>query len=367
MARIGGDEFVALLAPLRSADEAIRVANRIVQGIRAIDLVEGLPVKVGVSAGVALFPDDAAELESLMIRADAAMYIAKRHRNGGLCLSGESASVVVGGDADHLPAVPVHELALLFQPWMDLHRGVYHGVEAMVRRQESALYEVIGSLDSESGGAMEHLGDWIIEHAAAQWLVWAELKIAPTCVAISLTHSELAQPQLAERWLQILLRLGMSPSRLQVQVAEHVCKEPAGSVIFENLRALRECGVRVVVAHFGREDASLTLLGRSPIDGVKLDKSLLHDLRSGKPEAHALVAAVLSVAHARGLDVIAAGIENEDDLRRCEDLNFPFAQGFWLSEPLPAKRLTTLLQDSVSARAVLEMTAQPAFAGSHAA
>ena len=353
VARVGGDEFIALLAPVRHPDEAQRAAQRIVQGIQAITTVDGKSATLGVSAGLALYPDHGGDLETLMVGADIAMYAAKRHQGGGVCLSGGIAST--GGDA--APVFTTRGLTLLFQPWLDLRNGGYAGVEALVRREEartSTAPELLSQAEAAHG--LDRFGDWIVERTAKQWLAWRERNIAPGRLAINLSRSELSQPALAARWGEVLQRMGLSATQLQVEAAEHVFKEAAGGAVLGNLTALRAQGVRVVIDNFGQEEASLTLLARLPIDGVKLDKSLLHGLREGGAEARALVEAILTMARARGLEVIATGVENEDDVRNCQALNIPGAQGFWFAEPQPAKRLTTLLQGGV----VLRSAANPA-------
>ncbi|MFC4763749.1 putative bifunctional diguanylate cyclase/phosphodiesterase [Dyella koreensis] len=356
VARMGGDEFVAMLTPLRSIAEARQVATRIVQGIQAITTVQGQHVNVGVSAGLAMFPHDGADLESLMVRADVAMYAAKRHQGGGLYLSEGAEPAETAGNASS--AVTMPGLTLLFQPWLNLRSGGYGGV-AVLGQSSDPQSAASGHRDStDAAHELDRADIRILERAASQWLAWRRQGIAPERMAIHLSLSALAEPAWVTRWRDVLEHLGVPMSLWQVEVAEHVFKEAKGGAVRANLDALHEWGVRIVVDRFGQEEASLTLLARLPIHGVKLDRSLLHGLRDGNQEMHALVAAILSVAHARGLDVMAMGVENEDDLRNCASLSIPYAQGFWFSEPLPAKRLTALLLDRVLDRTVLEGAAQ---------
>lgn len=341
-ARLGGDEFVALLSPVRGAEEAQKAAERIVEGVRNIRTLQGKTVELGASVGIALYPDHGLDLETLMVNADVAMYAAKRNRGGGVYVS---TSVVAGGAAgDAAPLFTTQGLTVLFQPWLDLPRKRYGGIEALVRRREPDAengLEIVGQ--AAEARSLDHLSDWIIEHTAAQWRTWQNQNLAPGRLAINMSRSELAQPSLIGRWTEILRRAGMPASCLQVEAPEHAFKDNGGP-IGTNLKALHALGVRVLIDNFGQEEASLTLMSRVAADGIKLDRTLVHALRSGAREPKALAAAIIGIARARDWEVIAVGVEGDEDLRNCEQAGLTVLQGFWFAEPLPAKRLGALLR-----------------------
>ena len=341
-ARLGGDEFVALLNPVRAADEARKAAERIVEGVRAIRTLEGRAIELGASAGVAVYPDHGLDFEALMVSADVAMYAAKRNQGGGVHVSTSVVAGSTGGDA--APLFTTRGLTVLFQPWLDLERNRYSGVEALVRRREPGSDTGLEILSqAEDARSLEHLSDWVIESTASQWRSWQTQDLAPARLAVNLSRSELAQASLVQRWSDILGRTGMPASCLQVEAPEHVFKDSAG-LISANLAALRAMGVRLLIDNFGQEEASLTLLSRVAADGVKLDKVLVHGLRDGGRQAEALVAGIVGIARSRDWEAIAVGVEGEEDLRNCQQAGLSTVQGFWFAEPLPAKRLTTLLR-----------------------
>jgi diguanylate cyclase (GGDEF)-like protein len=341
-ARLGGDEFVALLAPVRGAEEAKKAAERIVEGVRSIRNLQGKTIELGASIGVALYPDHGLDFEALMVSADVAMYAAKRNRGGGVHVSTSVVAGSAGGDA--APLFTTQGLTVLFQPWLDLQRQRYSGVEALVRRREPDAdtgLEIISH--ATQARSLEHLSDWVIERTAAQWRSWQNQNLAPGRLAINLSRSELAQANLVVRWTEILRRAGMPACCLQVEAAEHVFKDNGGP-IGTNLKALRAMGVRVLIDNFGQEEASLTLMAKVAADGLKLDRSLVHALRSGAREPLAIAAAIVGIARSRNWEIIAVGVEGDEDLRNCEQAGLSVVQGFWFAEPLPARRLGTLLR-----------------------
>ena len=341
-ARLGGDEFVALLNPIRAADEARKAAERIVEGVRAIRTLEGRDIELGASVGVAVYPDHGLDFETLMVSADVAMYAAKRNQGGGVHVSTSVVAGSAGGDA--APLFTTKGLTVLFQPWLDLERNRYSGVEALVRRREPGADTGLEILSqAEDARSLEHLSDWVIESTAVQWRSWQTQDLAPARLAVNLSRAELAQASLVQRWSDILARTRMPASCLQVEAPEHVFKDSAGP-ISTTLAALRAMGVRLLIDNFGQEEASLTLLSRVAADGVKLDKTLVHGLRDGGRQAQALVAGIVGIARSRDWEAIAVGVEGEEDLHNCQHAGLSTVQGFWFAEPLPAKRLTTLLR-----------------------
>ncbi|MBI2382885.1 MAG: diguanylate cyclase [Gammaproteobacteria bacterium] len=333
VARVGGDEFAVLLRPVRGVDEVETVAGRMVERIRAIREIEGRAVAVGASIGAALFPAHGSTYEQLMVRADQAMYLAKRSARGGVRVF----------DGALAPAPAVEPIALVFQPWMDVREGRYEGVEVFVRSGEEKGEAGTLLRRAERSGALAGLGLRVLENACMYWRDWLARGIAPTRFALNVSRSELSEPDFAARWLAVLAAQQVAPPHLQVEVAEDAFDAGDNSVMIENLRRLRAQGVRVILDNFGRQQASLLKLAGLPIDGIKLDIGLIHGLRAGDGVARSVVNGLLDVAWPWRLEVIAIGVEDEGDYRQCRALDCRYQQGYWFSAPQPPERIAELL------------------------
>ena len=346
VARVGGDEFVVLLFPVVGPAEAEVAARRFVDRINAITDVDSQPVKISVSGGLSIYPEDGLSLDQLLMRADAAMFAAKRRGRGQLRLDAK----VFPGGADCKAQTPggipdENSGALLFQPWWIHETGKCAGVEVLLRQRLGGdLVSPEGMLRSAGElGLLVDLYQWVMNGACQQWVRWRETGIQPGYLAVHASQPELTRPDFASRTMELLERYGISPGQFRLEIAEGAFD--GGSMdLLENMRTLRADGIKIIVDHFGRDSGSIKRLATLPVDGLKLDRTVVWDLRSGRKPAQVMAEAIVGVAESCGLEVIASGIEEQSDLANCAALGCKLVQGFLLGPPMTPDQLAQLIR-----------------------
>jgi len=332
VARLGGDEFAVLLTQARDADEAARVAQRMVQRIAAIDRIDSKPLQIGASIGLALHPLHGRDCAQLLASADQAMYRAKSAGKGQwrFCTPLESpAAAAPAGPFDPSP------LKLRYQPWFDAQSRACMGFEALIRRDEdTAADAALAQVQQQQ--AWPQLSHWVLEQACRNWIALSAVNAAPPRLAINLSAAELQSRDYASNTLRLLESLGMPCAALQLEVAEDdFATAPEGGTLWQNLSTLRHHGVRIAVDRFGRHEAALGRLAKLPVDVVKLDVRHVRELRT-EPLTRAFLASVIGYALALGLETVLCGVETEGDLANLGTLSPGRLQGFGLSPPLLA-------------------------------
>ena len=335
VARLGGDEFAILLTQARDADEATAVAARMVARVAAITQLNGLPVTIGASVGLALHPQHGINGEQLLANADRAMYRAKSAGKSRWHLFGTTE----GPPTTPSEGLQLADLRLRFLPWYDLRSRACMGIEALVRLDEQAV-----QADPVLQCAREHqtlplLGSWVLQKASQAWLELARQQRAPPRLAINVAEAELEARDYATSTLRLLAEQAMPASALQLEVAEDVLAAAAeGSALLQNLTTLRGQGVHIALDQFGRNQAALGRLASWPVNVIKLDARCVRDLRS-QPSQRALLASISGYAEALQHEVIYCGIESATDLDNLRPLSPTLVQGFGLAPPLASQDL----------------------------
>jgi len=356
VARLGGDEFAALL-PQTDRNGALKVAQMIHAALTPSFVIEGQTFSIDASIGVVVSPDDGHDPETLLRRADVAMYVAKRrgepyalyspaadaHNHARFTLGAELRQAIMG-DA----------LLLHYQPKAALATGRITDVEALVRwphptRGLIPPDEFIPL--AEQTGAIAPLTWWVLETALRQARAWRRSG-RPLGVAVNLSAANLRDPRLSGKILTLLRRYATPPAMLRIELTESaIMGDPEHAI--DVLTRLTECGVRLSVDDYGTGYSSLAYLKRLPIDEIKIDRSFVRDM-AGDPADAAIVASTIGLGHSLGLRVVAEGVEDEETWRRLAELGCDLAQGYYLSRPLPAADLAGAL-DAAEAR----VTRQP--------
>ena len=354
VARFGGDEFGILIDRLTDEDEALAIADRVAGAFSDPYTMGGAEHFVTASIGIAVARSTGREPvdPELLIRdADAAMYRAKERGRGRCEVFDEAmrAHAVrrLETERELRHALDRDELELHYQPVVAIGSGEIVGLEALVRwnHPERGLLDP-GEFVSiaEDSGLIEPIGRWVQETASRQVLGWHELRPdrRPLDVAINLSARQVAHRELADSVREILLRTGLEPMNLRLEVTESalLADEPAGATA--TLEALSELGVGLVLDDFGTGYSSLAYLNRFPFDALKIDRSFVDGLGI-EQERTAIVEAVIGMARALSLDAIAEGVENEEQLSELRRLGCDYGQGHLFSRPLPADDITRLI------------------------
>jgi diguanylate cyclase (GGDEF)-like protein len=341
VARLGGDEL-AVLALGRSTTEALDLARDVRAIVGAPLTIDGVPVAVEASVGVALSPDDGADADTLLHRADVAMYAAKARRLG-VARYDEGFDT---SDRDRLAlmselrgALERGEIVLHYQPKVDLRSGDVCGVEALVR-WEHPLRGLVPPGQfvpyAERSGLTRELTRRVLGLALEQAAAWRAAG-EPLPVAVNVTMFDLLDPGFAGEVASLLERSGVPPVDLQLELTESaVMSEPERVVgVLERISKL---GVGLAVDDFGTGYSSLGHLGSLPVDTIKIDRSFVAALVADDGK-RAIVAATIDLGHALDLKVVAEGVENAEVAARLRELGCDVAQGYGLGRPVPANEL----------------------------
>ncbi len=341
IARIGGDEFVVMQVAVRDESDVRETGTRLVSAVRAITHVEGRGIRMGASAGAAIFPDHGDSLEQLLLHADELMYRVKREGGGEVRVrpAGKLAPQVLST----VSAVPVEDAGLVYQPWAG-GRGAVAGVEALLRQRRDGKWGSPEELlrTSEELGERSNLWQWVLRTACGHWSRWHHLGPVSGRLAVNMSAVEVAVEGFPQALAAVLDGESLPHGTLQIEIAEHLLDNPPKALI-DNLVGLRAIGVRVVLDKFGRDLASLRLLTGLPIDGVKLDASVVRGLSGDGPSQRALVAGIMAAAQVCKLEVVAVGVEQEKEAQACIDLSCDALQGLWYAGWVGAEDLPELV------------------------
>lgn len=342
LARIGGDEFVVLLPRLQHPDEAALVARKLIQMLSTPIQIEGHELSTSVSIGIALYPEDGHDVDTLLKHADTAMYGAKAGgRNQYEFFVPEMNARAFERlmlESALRRAIERNELTLHYQPQVDAGSGLINGCEALVRWQHPDLGLVPPAQFipvAEESGLIIPLGDWVLREACRQQAHWQKTGMGDVLVAINISALQFLKPDFVTHVREALANAGANPHRIELEITESALMQ-ASSAITERLHALRDMGLTLALDDFGTGYSSLAYLKRLPIRRLKIDRSFVKDL-PGDAEDAAVASATLSLARDLGLEVVAEGVETElqrDYLleRGCDSL-----QGFLFSRPLPVE------------------------------
>jgi diguanylate cyclase (GGDEF)-like protein len=341
LARLGGDEFAVLLQDA-GRDEATDVAVKLRATLAEPFALENITLHSGVSVGIALFPDDGPDLNTLLRKADIAMYKAKTSGNGHHVYRGAD-------DADNATrlqtveelrtALTCDQLVVHYQPKVDLATGDVHGVEALVRWDHPTrglLYPDAFLNLVEESGLMPTLTRMMLALALDQVADW-QAQGQPLTVAVNLSASSLGDTDLPDEVAAMLAARDLPPGALQLEITEDFLmadRDRAQNI----LTRLRRHGVQISIDDFGTGYSSLAYLRDLPIDELKLDRSFVFPM-ADDARAAALVASTIALAHSLDLRMVAEGVETEVAYTELTRLGCDQAQGYFISRPVPAAEL----------------------------
>jgi diguanylate cyclase (GGDEF)-like protein/PAS domain S-box-containing protein len=348
LARLGGDEFVVVLAGIDHVGSVERIAQELVTALARPFELGGESVFISASAGIALYPPDAANVNDLLDRADQAMYASKKAgRNRFSYFTPdlqEAAQVRRTITADLRAAIETKQFEIVYQPILCLKTGTVRKAEALLRWRHPKR-GLLGPAEfipfAESNGLIVEIGDWVFREAARQVRHWQETIHPSFQVSVNKSPVQFRRDAaLYQSWLDYLGELGLPPESIVIEIAESVLLEGVDKVL-ERLRQYRTMGLQVALEHFGTGYSSLSHLKRFDIDFVKIDQSFVATLDTGDGEM-ALCEAIIAMAHKLGLKVVAEGVESERQLARMESVGCDFAQGFGIARPMQAAALEAM-------------------------
>jgi diguanylate cyclase (GGDEF)-like protein/PAS domain S-box-containing protein len=357
VARVGGDEFAILSSEISHVEDAAQVAERVLANLRRPWLLQGQEFLVTTSIGIAVYPGDGDDADSLLRSADTAMYRAKEsgRDNCQLYTPAMNARIVerLALENDLRRGLERGEFVVYYQPQVNIRSGQVVGVEALVRWQHPERGLVLPAEFipvAEETGLIVPLGEWVLRTACAQNKACQDAGLPPMRVAVNLSARQFQQRNLTDTVAQALEETGLAPDLLQLEITEGVAMQDVDFTI-TTLQGLREMGVQIAMDDFGTGYSSLGYLKRFPMDAVKIDRSFVRDL-TVDPNDAAIATTVITMAHSLKLSVIAEGVETEEQLAFLDEQECDEMQGYLFSKPVPAAVLDeTLRADGRRARA----------------
>jgi diguanylate cyclase (GGDEF)-like protein len=354
ISRQGGDEFLVAMPEMPDSDAISAAAAKIIEAMDVPFAVEGQELAVSVSAGIAVYPDDGLDFDTLLKKADTAMYHAKESGRGTYRFFSEQMNV---DSIEHLRirtalhrALEHREFDLHYQPQVDLASGRTVGAEALLRWRHPELGLVSPARFipvAESSGTIVPIGEWAMREACRQAAAWTRAGHRNLVVAVNLSAVQFRRGDLHETVRSALRDSGADPGSLELELTESILIGDA-QVVLESVRRIKALGVRLSIDDFGTGYSSLSYLRHFPVDKLKIDQSFVRDMVQN-PESEAIVRAIIQLARALGLRTIAEGVETPEAAARLRLLGCDEAQGYWFSRPMPAQSFTAYLEDGAVA------------------
>jgi diguanylate cyclase (GGDEF)-like protein len=350
VSRLGGDEFTVLIEGISAAEDAAHVARRILEVLRRPFSVNGRELVMSASIGIAVYPNDGPDTDTLLRNADAAMYHAKARGGNIYQFFSESMNKKAMHNLELenalRGALERDELVLHYQPQLCVATDRILAVEALVR-WSSPEYGMVSPGEfiplAEETGLIGTLGEWVLRTACFQLRAWQQAELPPLRLAVNVSSHQVMKPGLVELVEQALRDSELAPDCLELEITESAILGDDPCAV-ETLTELKRRGIRLALDDFGTGYSSLSHLVRFPIDALKIDRSFVKGLGS-EGEASAIVAAIVAMAYRLKLIVIAEGVETaeQETLLRTEGCDL--LQGFRIARPTDADALTSLLRE----------------------
>ncbi len=356
VARLGGDEFTILLRRIDNSNDAARVASRILEALGAPFDLSGHEVVVDASIGIALYPDDGRNADGLLMHADLAMYHAKSRGRANFQFYhpdlNAKAMERLWLESELRRALTLGQLALEFQPQLDLLSDQVIGVEALLRWHHPERGRIPPDKFiplAEESGLIGPIGAWVLNSACTQAKAWLDQGFGQIRVAVNISSEQLRQVHFVDQVAQALADSGLPPELLELEITESTAMADPEIMVLR-LTELKRMGIDLAIDDFGTGYSSLAYLQRFPLDRLKIDRSFVRHVVSSTNDA-GIVTAIIAMAHQLSFEVIAEGVETDDQLtflraHRCDQV-----QGYLASPPLTAERFIAWLRNRAPVRA----------------
>ena len=343
LARVSGDEFCLVLPAIEGRNYAIGVAEALLESAARPILVEGHKLHIGASIGIAVFPQDGATGDELMVNADAALCQVKADGRGAFRLfdqamrEREEFRRMI--ERDMHAALEAEQFVMHYQPQIDLRTGKLVGVEALVRWRHPER-GFISPADfiavAEESGLIGRLGEWILTRSCLDAAQWGGIK-----VSVNISPVQFREPAFAAKISRILSETELFPWLLDLEVTEGVLISDTEKVL-DIVLLLKKLGIGLSLDDFGTGFSSLRYLQKFPFDKLKIDRSFVRDINKDVKDA-AIIRAAISMGRTMGLRINAEGVETEDQMDQLSAMGCDEIQGFFYSRPVPAKDIPDLI------------------------
>ena len=349
VARLGGDEFLLLMPEIDEVAAVAEVANKVVNGLMAPFDVIGMEIFAGCSLGITMFPDDGSDFDSLLKKADIAMYRAKEAgRNAFRFWDGEMNDSVV----EHVELLSAmraafarRDFTLSYQPQFDLQSGQLIGAEALLRWHHAELGHISPARFiplAERSGLIVPLGDWVLQEACSQAQRWRAAGWTDLTISVNVSPVQFKRGSVQESVAQALADSGLPSTNLELELTESLLIQDSLALV-ESLASLRRMGVRFAIDDFGTGYSNLAYLKRFEVERLKIDQTFVRRLTDDIQD-QAIVRAIVQMASSLNLSTVAEGVEDGPTLALLGDLGCQHGQGFHWSPAVPAAQFEAFLR-----------------------
>ncbi|MET4798281.1 GAF domain-containing protein [Bradyrhizobium sp. LB11.1] len=349
VARLGGDEFVVILDQCGEIDDVQRIATELLAALGKPMELAGHECHSTASIGIAMYPANGADAQTLTKNADMAMYLAKEDgKNGYRFFSKEVKTQSIERlslESALRRALEREQFSLNYQPKVDMESGQITGVEALLRWSHPDLGNISPAQFiplAEETGLIVPIGRWVVKEACAQAMAWQRRGLLPVSMAVNLSPRQFVDEHLLQDVDEALAASGMSPVLLQLEVTESMMMRNVGRAL-KVLDAIQSRGIRLAIDDFGTGYSSMSLMKHFPIDTIKIDRSFVRDLPQDS-EDQAIAQAIISMGKALGMTVVAEGVENAEQEAFLRTHGCDEMQGFLIAKPLPPMQMAELLR-----------------------
>jgi len=340
LARLGGDEFMLLLPQPTSREQAESVAQKLIAGLQQPFYLKGKEVYINVSIGISVYPVDSNDINTLIKNADMAMYEVKSTGKNGYTFYNDklehAAAEKISIESGLRKALRNDELEIFYQPQINVKTRQIVGVEALLRWHHPKLGLVAPSYfidQAEESRIIEQLSEWVLNRVAIDLFSHKVFIESAIKVSINLSATDIRQKEFPENFVTLTENAGINPDRLEIEITENTFMSDIQSCTHK-LQVLSNKGISIAIDDFGTGYSSLNYLRELPVHTVKIDYSFISEIEHSKKGA-ALVAAIVGMAHGLGINIIAEGVENTNQLDYLENLDCHVMQGFLFYKPLP--------------------------------
>ena len=353
VARHGGDEFIILLSTIAQPQDAGLIAQKLLESLVLPFFIKGKELHISASIGIAIYPDDGHDMETLLKNSDIAMYHAKETgRNNYQFFSAkmnEQAAEKQAISSYLRHAVKRNELFLVYQPVVDMVSGQMSGMEVLLRWQhpDLGLISPVKFIPlAEESGLILAIGDWVLRTACLQLREWQLQGYEVPRMAINLSAKQFRQTALVENIAMILAETGVAAHNIGIEITESMLVQNIDEVA-ATLLVLSNMGLEISIDDFGTGYSSLSYLKRFPIHKLKIDKSFVNDIAI-HPDDAAIVKAIIAMAHGLQMSVVSEGVETNDQFEFLREHGCEQYQGYLYSMPLPAAKIESKLKRKIS-------------------
>ncbi|HEY8099492.1 MAG TPA: EAL domain-containing protein [Burkholderiaceae bacterium] len=350
LSRHGGDEFLIVLSDMHGPEDIISIVEKILGRMKKSYAIDDHTLLTSFSIGIAVYPDDGNDFETLLKKADTALFQAKQAGRNTYCFYAAQMNVNASEDLRMRTylghALEAGEFVLYYQPQINLSSGKVIGAEALIRLKHAELGMVPPNRFipvAEACGLIVPIGEWVIREACRQAVAWRNAGLPELVIAVNLSSVQFQRGDLEKTVIQALAESGLDPVFLELELTESILIQDTENVL-EAVKRLKALGLKLSIDDFGTGYSSLSYLKRFAVDKLKIDQSFIRHM-ADEPSDAAIVRAIIQIARSLNLKTIAEGVEDERSLALLNIQHCDEAQGFHFARPMPAEEFVRYLKE----------------------